>query len=53
MAQGNRVKVTMACQECDGRNYHFSKNKKLHPERMELKKYCSACRNHTPHKETR
>jgi len=29
------------------------KNKKLHPDRVEYKKYCRFCRTHTMHKETR
>ncbi|RKY22973.1 MAG: 50S ribosomal protein L33 [Planctomycetota bacterium] len=53
MAAGARVKVIMACQECKSRNYYLSKNKKKHPERMELNKYCPVCRTHTTHKETR
>ncbi|MBU1020612.1 MAG: 50S ribosomal protein L33, partial [Firmicutes bacterium] len=27
------------------------KNKKLHPDRMETKKYCPTCRTQTVHKE--
>jgi len=29
------------------------KNKKNTPEKLELKKYCSHCRTHTVHKETK
>ena len=35
---------------------HFNtptKNKRLHPERVEWKKYCPRCDKHTLHKETR
>jgi large subunit ribosomal protein L33 len=53
MARGARVKIILACQTCSHRNYHFDKNKKIHPDRMELKKYCPFCRSHTQHKETR
>ena len=48
-----RVMVTLACTECKRRNYTTYKNKQTHPERMELKKYCPWCRQHTLHKETR
>ena len=48
-----RVIVTLACQECKQRNYTTTKNKRNHPDRMELKKYCRFCRRHTLHKETR
>jgi large subunit ribosomal protein L33 len=47
-----RVQVTLACGECKNRNYHTSKNKKK-TERIELKRYCSTCRKHTPHKEVK
>ncbi len=48
-----RVAVTLACGECKRRNYMTSKNKKTTPERIEFKKYCSHCRTHTLHKETK
>jgi large subunit ribosomal protein L33 len=48
-----RDKVILACQECKERNYNTKKNKRLHPERVEYKKYCRRCREHTPHKETK
>jgi len=50
---GARVRAIMECPECKNRNYYLTKNKKTHPDRMELKKYCRACRAHTLHKETR
>ena len=31
--------------------YRSSRNKKLSTEKLELKKYCAACRTHTLHKE--
>jgi large subunit ribosomal protein L33 len=45
--------ITLACGECKRRNYTTKKNKRLHPDRVEYKKFCSYCRAHTPHKETR
>jgi large subunit ribosomal protein L33 len=47
-----RVLITLACTECKHRNYHTSKNKKT-TERLELKRFCPACRKHTPHKEVK
>nr|WP_241848879.1 50S ribosomal protein L33 [[Mycoplasma] anseris] len=32
-------------------NYITKKNKKLHPEKMEVTKYCAKCNGHTTHKE--
>ena len=48
-----RTRITLACTECKQRNYNTTKDKKTHPERMELRKYCRFCRKHTPHKETK
>ena len=48
-----RVKITLACTECKQRNYNLTKDKKAHPERMEVNKYCKFCRKHTLHKETK
>ena len=48
-----RTKIILACTECKRRNYDTTKEKKNHPDRMEVKKYCPFCRKHTPHKETK
>ena len=48
-----RVKITLECTECKNRNYHMTKDKKAHPERLETKKYCKFCKQHTNHKETK
>ena len=48
-----RVRITLACTECKQRNYNMTKEKKLHPDRMETKKYCRFCKRHTLHKETK
>ncbi|MGI6737312.1 MAG: 50S ribosomal protein L33 [Anaerovoracaceae bacterium] len=48
-----RVKVTLACSECQQRNYMTVKNKKNTPDRVEFKKYCPFCKKHTVHKETK
>jgi len=45
--------VTLACSECKNRNYTTTRNKKTMTDRVELKKFCSTCRKHTTHKETR
>lgn len=43
--------ITLACTECKRRNYSSRKNKKTHPDRLELKKFCKFCRKHTAHRE--
>lgn len=48
-----RAKITLACVECKQRNYSTTKEKKNHPDRMEIKKYCRFCNKHTDHKETK
>ncbi len=48
-----RPKITLACQECKERNYITVKNRRNDPDRVELKKFCSRCRKHTAHRETR
>ncbi|MFB3786186.1 MAG: 50S ribosomal protein L33 [bacterium] len=48
-----REQVIIACTECKQRNYSTMKNKRLHPDRMEIKKYCRWCNKHTLHRETR
>lgn len=53
MASDKRVQVTLECQECKRRNYITTKSKSNTQERLELKKFCRWCRQHTTHRETR
>ncbi|MGI6512998.1 MAG: 50S ribosomal protein L33 [Syntrophomonadaceae bacterium] len=46
-----RVTVSMSCTQCKQRNYMTTKDKKKHPEKLELRKYCRFCNQHTLHKE--
>jgi large subunit ribosomal protein L33 len=48
-----RELVTLACEKCKRRNYSTKKNKRLHPDRVEYRKFCRFCNEHTIHKETR
>ena len=48
-----RDNIALACQECKRRNYVTTKNKKKTTERLQMKKFCSWCRSHTAHKETK
>ena len=43
--------ITLRCEECKMENYITTKNKRKHPEKMELKKYCPKCNKMTVHKE--
>ncbi len=48
-----REQVILECTDCKSRNYHTTKNKRKHPDRMELRKFCPRCGRHQPHKETK
>ena len=48
-----RDNVILQCGECKRRNYVTTKNKKKTTGKLEFKKYCRWCRQHTKHKETR
>ncbi|WP_340386480.1 50S ribosomal protein L33 [Paenibacillus sp. FSL E2-0151] len=48
-----RVIVTLACTECGDRNYTTTKNKRNHPERLEMKKYSPRLKKMTIRRETR
>ena len=52
-AKTKRDIIILACTECKRRNYTTRKNKRLHPDRVEYRKYCPYDRKHTIHKETR
>ncbi|MEK7865773.1 MAG: 50S ribosomal protein L33 [Planctomycetota bacterium] len=45
-----REPLFMECTECGERYYRTTKNAKA-TVKIELKKFCSNCRKHTPHKE--
>jgi large subunit ribosomal protein L33 len=49
----NRIVAVLACTICKQRNYATSKNKRNHQERLELRKFCATCREHTSHRETK
>ncbi|MBS4210089.1 50S ribosomal protein L33 [Bacillus sp. FJAT-50079] len=48
-----RVKITLACTETGDRNYITTKNKRNHPERLELKKYSPRLKRVTIHREVK
>ncbi len=48
-----RELIILACNDCKERNYTQKKNKRLHPDRVQFKKFCPRCNKHTVHKETR
>jgi large subunit ribosomal protein L33 len=46
-----RENITFKCADCGEENYIGTRNKKKHPQRMEILKYCRICRKKTTHKE--
>lgn len=48
-----RDNITLACTECDQRNYVTTRNKKTQTAKLEMKKFCKFCRKHVLHKETK
>ena len=48
-----REKIILACGECKNRNYFTTKNKRLHPDKMEIKKFDPVARKHVAYKETK
>ena len=56
--KGSRLVITLECVECRTNSnsrgvsrYTTKKNRKNTPERIELKKFCKFCKQHTIHKE--
>ena len=43
--------IHLQCTQSGHINYTLTKNKKTHPERLEIKKYNPALRRHTLHRE--
>ena len=51
MAAGVREGIILVCSECKEQNYTADKNKRNHPDRFEINKYCPRCKKKTLHKE--
>ncbi|MDE2268004.1 MAG: 50S ribosomal protein L33 [Betaproteobacteria bacterium] len=49
----NRVVYHLVCQSCKERNYTGTSSKKRTGGSLNLSKYCSRCRKHNPHKESK
>ena len=48
-----RELISFECGICKNKNYYTTKNKRKHPEKIALKKYCRFCRKHSEHKEAK
>ncbi|HAH07499.1 MAG TPA: 50S ribosomal protein L33 [Elusimicrobia bacterium] len=49
---GDRVVIILGCTVCKNKNYFFSRGKKAQ-YKLEIKKYCKACKKQTAHKEVK
>lgn len=49
--KGSRILIGLTCEACGRQNYVTEKNKINTVGPLKLKKYCSACRKRTVHKE--
>ncbi|MEZ4264457.1 MAG: 50S ribosomal protein L33 [Polyangiaceae bacterium] len=49
---GERIQVSLACSECETRNYRTTR-KPGQKGQLTLKKHCPKCNLHTVHKETK
>ncbi len=46
-----RDQIIFKCTECNEENYIGTRNKRKHPEKMTIQKYCPRCNKKTAHKE--
>ncbi|CAG9610021.1 50S ribosomal protein L33 [Pseudoneobacillus rhizosphaerae] len=46
-------KIVLACEDCGSRNYTTQSNKETQSARLELKKFCKVCNQHSIHRETK
>jgi len=49
----NRDIIALQCTKCKRKNYTITKNKRTHPGKMEIKKYCPWDRERTVHREAK
>ena len=52
MAKAKRNIIAFKCTECDMKNYTTFKSNTV-KDKIEKKKYCNKCQEHTLHKETK
>ncbi len=48
----DRIQVSLACSECESRNYRTTRRPDQQGQ-LELKKHCPRCKRHTLHRETK
>jgi large subunit ribosomal protein L33 len=53
MAANKKAIIKLACPTCKTTNYFTKKTKQSAEKKLELKKFCKACKKHTAHKESK
>ncbi len=53
MAKGNREKIKLVSSAGTGHFYTTTKNRKLHPEKLEVRKFDPKVRKHVSYKEAK
>ncbi|MCM8831516.1 MAG: 50S ribosomal protein L33 [Candidatus Omnitrophica bacterium] len=48
-----RELISLECSVCKRKNYYTTKNKRKHPEKFTINKFCKFCKKHTEHKESK
>ncbi|MFH1771410.1 MAG: 50S ribosomal protein L33 [Candidatus Omnitrophota bacterium] len=50
-----RELIALECTNCTKhrKNYYITKNKRKHPEKMSISKFCPFCQKHYVHKEAK
>ena len=48
-----RDNIVLQCNDCKSRNYVTTKNKRLHPDKLEVRKFDPLARKHVNYKESK
>ncbi|UCD15748.1 MAG: 50S ribosomal protein L33 [Candidatus Omnitrophota bacterium] len=48
-----RELIALRCTGCKRKNYYSSKNKRKHPEKFTINKFCRFCRKYVEHREAK
>jgi large subunit ribosomal protein L33 len=48
-----RDNIVLQCTVCGEQNYISTRNKRSHPDKLQIKKFCRRCNKETLHKEAK
>ncbi|MBU0505202.1 50S ribosomal protein L33 [bacterium] len=49
----NVITIHLECSVCKNRNYRFKRGKEKRSDKIEVKKFCKYCKQHTVHNQVR